>query len=56
MTQFEENHPHQLKEFIRQLRILTDEFHPNIYTIDGVFEGIDKIEEAIESELAKQQS
>ena len=56
MTQFEENHPQQLREFIKQLGILVDEFHPNIYTIDGVFEGIEKIEQAIKSELAKQQS
>ena len=56
MTQFEENHPQQLKEFIHQLRILVDNYHPNIYTIDGVFEGIEKIEQAIKSELAKQQS
>jgi sensor histidine kinase regulating citrate/malate metabolism len=56
MTQFEENNPQQLKEFIRQLRMLTDEFHPNIYTIDGVFEGMDKIEQAVEDELAKQKS
>ena len=55
MTQFEENNPQQLKEFIRQLTMLTDEFHPNIYTIEGVWEGIDKIEQAINSELAKQQ-
>jgi len=56
MTQFEENHPQQLKEFIKQLRILVDHYHPNIYTIDGVFEGVEKIEQAIRSELAKQQS
>jgi hypothetical protein len=56
MTQFEENHPQQLKEFIHQLQILVDDYHPNIYTLDGVFEGIDKIEQTIKDELAKQQS
>ena len=54
MTQFEENNPQQLREFLRQLIILVDNYHSNIYTIDGVFEGVDKIEQAIRSELAKQ--
>ena len=53
MTQFEENNPQQLKEFIKQLRILVDDYHPNIYTLDGVFEGVDKIEQAIKDELAR---
>ena len=56
MTQFEENNPQRLKEFIRQLMILTDEFHPNIYTIDGVWDGVEKIQQSIKDELAKQQS
>lgn len=51
MTQFEENNPERLREFIHQLRLLTDEFHPNIYMLNGVFEGIDKIEETIRKEL-----
>ena len=53
MTKFEENNPEQLKEFIKQLRILVDEFHPNIYTIDKVFKGIEIIEIAILDELNK---
>jgi len=56
MTQFEENNPQQLKEFIRQLGILTDEFHPNIYTIEGVWEGVIKIQQSIIDVLAKQES
>jgi hypothetical protein len=51
MTQFEENNPKQLKEFIHQFRKLIDEFHPNIYLIDGVFEGVDMIEQAINEKL-----
>ncbi len=54
MTKFEENNPEQLKEFIKQLRILVDEFHPNIYTIDKVFKGLEIIEIAILDELNKQ--
>jgi hypothetical protein len=53
MTQFEENNPKQLKEFIHQFRKLIDEFHPNIYLIDGVFEGADIIEQAISEKLNK---
>jgi hypothetical protein len=53
MTQFEENNPKQLREFIYQFRKLIDEFHPNIYLIDGVFEGVDMIEQAINEKLNK---
>ena len=53
MTQFEENNPERLKEFIHQFRLLIDEFHPNIYLLDGVFEGVNKIEETIYNELNK---
>ena len=56
MTQFEENHPKQLKDFLYKLDLLIDEYHANIYLIDDVFRGVNKIEQAIESELAKQQS
>lgn len=54
MTQFEENNPEQLKEFIKQFRMLMDEYHPNTYTLDGVWEGSRKIELAIAEELDKQ--
>ena len=54
MTQFEENNPEQLKEFLYKLRILMDEYHPNTYTLDGVWEGSRKIELAIAEELGKQ--
>ena len=47
MTQFEENNPKQLKEFIRQLDLLVDEFHPNIYLLEDVFEALDKIKQTI---------
>jgi Holliday junction resolvasome RuvABC endonuclease subunit len=51
MTQFEENNPEQLRQFISQLRQLVDEFHPNIYLIDDVFRGINIIEQAIREKL-----
>ena len=50
---FEENHPERLKEFLYKLNLLIDEYHANIYLIDGVFEGVDKIEDAVNDELAK---
>jgi Na+-transporting NADH:ubiquinone oxidoreductase subunit NqrE len=53
MTEFEKNHPTQLKEFLKQLNYLVDEFHPNIYTLSGVFQGIQTIEIAILNELNK---
>ena len=53
MTKFEENNPERLKEFIKQLRILVDEFHPNIYTIDKVFLGLEIIENSISDKLNK---
>ena len=51
MTQFKENNPKRLKEFIHQFRLLIDEFDPNIYLLDGVFEGVEKIEETIKKKL-----
>jgi len=51
MTKFEENNPEQLKEFIKQFRMLMDEFHPNTYLIDDVWVGARTIEIAIENKL-----
>jgi hypothetical protein len=56
MTKFKENNPERLREFLRQLVDLVDEFHPNIYTIDKVFDGLDLIEKGISEELNKSQS
>jgi hypothetical protein len=53
MTKFKENHPEQLKAFLEKLNRLVDEFHPNIYTLNGVFKGIQTIEIAILDELNK---
>jgi hypothetical protein len=51
MSEFEENHPEQLKLFLRKLNDLVDEFHPNIYLLNGVFKGVREIEVAISDEL-----
>jgi Holliday junction resolvasome RuvABC endonuclease subunit len=53
MTKFDENNPEQLKEFLRKLNEIMDEFHPNIYTIDKVWRGFTIIENAISDELNK---
>jgi hypothetical protein len=53
MTKFEENNPEQLKEFLLKLRYLYDEYHADLYTLDGVFKGIRTIEIAISDELNK---
>lgn len=53
MTEFEENNPAQLREFLDRLNELVDEFHPNIYLIDKVFEGVGVITVGILDELNK---
>lgn len=53
MTEFEENNPEQLKLFRSKLVKLIDEFHPNIYLMDEIFNGIEMIMESIEKELNK---
>ena len=53
MNQFEENNPERLQEFLRQLNNLVDDFHPNIYTIDKVFNGLEIIEIGIKEQLNK---
>ena len=51
MNEFVENNPQQLKAFLYQLNKLVDEYHPNIYLLDDVFEGINLIEKAIKKKL-----
>lgn len=53
MSKFTESHPEKLNEFIKQLNLLVDEFHPNIYLLNGVFEGLDRIEQAVNEEKCK---
>jgi hypothetical protein len=54
MTEFGAKHKLYLKAFLKQLNELVDEFHPNIYLIDGVFKGIQTIAIAISDELNKE--
>ena len=42
-----------LIEFHNKLKDLVDEYHPNIYLINGVFKGFETIEIAILDELNK---
>lgn len=51
MNKFEENNPKRLQEFLIELDKLVDEYHPNIYLIDGVFEGIETAKKAIRKKL-----
>jgi hypothetical protein len=53
MTQFEfeKERPEQLTEFRSKLRKLTDEYHAYIYDVNGIAEGIGKIEKAISNQL-----
>ena len=53
MTKFDENHSERLREFLKQFIYLLDEFHPNIYTIEDVWSGVEIIETAIKDELNK---
>ena len=53
MTEFEKNNPEQLKLFLTKLNELVDEFHPNIYLLNGVSKGFHIIEIAILDELNK---
>jgi len=46
-NQIEENNPKQLMSFLKDLNALIDNYHANIYTIDGVFQGLETIENAV---------
>ena len=51
MSQFEENNPEQLRKFLTEFRMLIDEYHPNIYTMNDLFKGVNIIEIAILDKL-----
>jgi len=53
MNKFKENNSEQLREFLKRLNELVDDFHPNIYLLDNVFKGVRTIEIAISDELNK---
>jgi hypothetical protein len=54
MKEFEENNPEQLKLCLTKLKYLVDDFHHNIYLLDGVFEGIELIDKTIKKQLNKE--
>lgn len=51
MTEFEENNPKRLKAFMVRLNEIIDEFHPNIYLLDGVNDGVNIIIDAVKEKL-----
>ena len=51
MTEFKENNPEQLKEFLTKLYELIDDYHHEIYLLNGVVRGFHTIEIAILDEL-----
>ena len=51
MNQFKENNPEQLRKFLAEFRMLIDEYHPNIYTMNDLFRGVNLIEIAILDKL-----
>lgn len=51
MSKFEENNPERLREFLDKLNELYDEYHPNLYTNDGVCFGINTIIDAVRGQL-----
>lgn len=53
-NELSENNPKQLNEFLTKLNELVDEYHHNIYLLDGVFEGIELIERTIEDKLIEE--
>ena len=53
-SEFSENNPVQLNEFLTKLNELVDDYHHNIYLLDGVFEGIELIEKTIKKQLTEE--
>jgi hypothetical protein len=53
-NELSENNPKQLNEFLTKLNELVDEYHHNIYLLDGVFEGIELIDKTVKKQLIKE--
>jgi alpha-L-fucosidase len=51
MDKFTENNPERLQEFLNKLNELFDEYHPNLYTNDGVCFGIHLVIDAVREQL-----
>jgi hypothetical protein len=52
MNEFEQNHPKELENFLNELHRLIDNYHHEIYLIDGIFEGYGKIVKSVVDEIA----
>jgi hypothetical protein len=51
MNEFEKNHPKELENFLDKLHRLIDDYHHEIYLIDGIFEGYHRIITAVHDEM-----
>jgi hypothetical protein len=49
--EFSPHNPERLRSFIRELNTLIDEYHPNIYLNDEIFEGVDMIIKAVNKQI-----
>ena len=52
-SEFEQNHPKELKKFSDELQDLIENYHHEIYLIDEVFEGYHMILHAVFTEIEK---
>jgi hypothetical protein len=52
MNEFDQNHPQELQKFLTALHHLIDDYHHEIYLIDGIFEGYGKIVKSVVDEIA----
>ena len=52
-SEFEQNHPQELKKFSDELQDLIENYHHEIYLIDEVFEGYHMILHAVFTEIEK---
>lgn len=50
-SEFEQNHPKELKKFTDELQDLIENYHHEIYLIDKVFEGYHMILQAVSDEI-----
>ena len=51
MTEFEKNHPQELRAFLDKLHHLIDDYHHELYMNDGIFAGYHQIIAAVLNEI-----
>lgn len=52
MSEFDQNHTQELREFLDKLHHLIDDYHHEIYLNNDIFEGYGKIVKAVVDEIA----